>query len=134
MIYYILLKIPVPESPFFIEIGMDYEIPFHPNLTDEICVCDFPCKINEIYYDLDSEYYVIRLLAVDNLISTRKNPSAEKIHEYLSEEWKQLKIWKEKNGDRVILNDYYMNPNNDFDEESHAAYLKAKEEYREINA
>ncbi len=121
-----MLTIPVPDSPFYIEIGMDYEIPFHPNLTDEITVCDYPSIINEIYYDLDSEYYVIKLLANDNLISTRKDPSAETIHQALREEWRELKRWKEANNKKIILNDYYMNPDTVFNEE---AYLKAKEEY-----
>ena len=129
MNYYLLMTIPVPVSPFYIEVGMDYEIPFHPNLTDEIVAANYPCKINEIYYDLDSEYFVIKLLATDNLISTRKNPSPEKIHESLRHEWMELKKWKELNNEKIILNDWLMNTNNEFSEEAYAAYLKAKEEY-----
>jgi len=127
------MTIPVPGSPFYIEAGMDYEIPFHPNLTDEIVVADYPCKINEIYYDLDSAFFVIKLLATDNLISIRKNHPPEKIHESLRHEWMELKKWKESNNEQIILNDWFMNPNKDFSEEFYAAYLKDKEEYSHAN-
>lgn len=126
MNYYLLITIPVPESPFFIEVGMDYEIPFHPNLTDQICIADYPCKIDEIYYDLDSDYFVIKLLAVDNLISLRGNTTPEKIHEQLRYTWMELKEFRESYNKNIILNSWFTNPNYEFSEES---YLKAKEEH-----
>jgi len=111
MKYYILLTIPIPETKFYIEVGLDYDIPFHPNLTDEIFIADYPCKIKEIYYNLDNLTYItIRAEATDNLISIRGNPSNENIHQSLGEEYKQLKEWFESNGERIVLNDYYMHP------------------------
>src|ERR1700733_2508957 len=108
MKYYILLKIPVPDTKFYIEVGLDYDIPFHPNLTDEILIADYPCKIKEIYYNLDHLTYItIRAEAIDNLISIRGNPSNENIHKWLGDEYKELKDWCESNGEKIILNDYY---------------------------
>lgn len=116
--YYVLLTIPVPETNFFIEIGLDYFIPFHPNLTDEITIANYPSKIDEIYYDLDNLTYItIRATAIDDLISIHNNPSRETIHEWLSKEWASLKGWAASNNERIILNDYYMHPERPYDKE-----------------
>lgn len=110
MKYYVLLTIKVTDTDtdteHYIEIGLDYNLPFHPNLTDEIVVCDFPCKINEIYYNLDNLNYVtMRVEAIDNLISMRNNPSTKTIQDWLVQEWNEIQLWAASNNKKVILND-----------------------------
>lgn len=117
MNYYVLLNIPVPQTKFFLEVGISYELPFHPNLTDEIEVVGYPSKINRIYYNLDNLSYVkMNVEATDNLISIRNNPSNETIHQWLSHDWKELKEWANTNGERIVLNSYYMHPERPFNE------------------
>lgn len=116
MKYYILLKIPSPDTEFFIEVGLDYEIPFHPNLTDEITVADFPCKINRIYYDIDYvDNITIETEATQNLY-VKKGMEPQKIHECMQREWQELKKWCKDSGKEILLNDYYMNPEFPYDE------------------
>ncbi len=111
MNYYVLLLIEAPGTEQFIEVGLDYELPFHPNLTDEIEVAGFPCKIKEIYYDLDQLNHVtMRVEATDNLICMRERLTPKEIHSWLSEEWINLKKWTESNNERIILNDYLNHP------------------------
>lgn len=117
MNYYVLLLIQAPNTEQFIEVGLDYELPFHPNLTDEIEVAGFPCHVKEIYYNLDElNHITMRVEAVDSLISMRNNPSEAMIHEWLMEEWKLLKDLADANGERVILNDYLHHPDKPFGE------------------
>jgi hypothetical protein len=123
--YYVLLTIPVPETNFFIEIGLFYFILFHPNLTDEITVANYPSKIDEIYYSLDDLTYItIKATATDNLISIHHNPPREVIHKWLSDEWASLKEWAESNNERIILNDWYMHPEKPYDKEYDDNMLK----------
>ncbi len=107
MKYYVLLMIQAPNTEHFIEVGLNYEIPFHPNLTDQMEAAGFTCEIKEIYYNLDDlSYATIKAKAIDNLLSMRNNPPPEIIQEWLIEEWIELKEWAERNGEIVILNDY----------------------------
>ncbi len=123
--YYVLLTIPVAETNFFIEIGLHYFIPFHPNLTDEITVANYPSKIDEIYYDLDNLTYItIRATAIDELISIHTNPTRETIHQWLSQEWQSLKEWAASYNERIILNDWYMHPEKPYDKEYDDKMLK----------
>lgn len=117
--YYVLLKIPVPNSRFFIEIGLDRELPFHPNLTDEIEVESYISKITSIYYDMDELTHVfMRAEAVDGLLwnDDKNKLSDEDIHKYLQSIWKSLKEWCHGNGERIVLNDWYKNPESDWDD------------------
>lgn len=114
MKYYILLKIAIEESPFFIQVGLNYDLSFHPNTTDNIMCADYECKIAEIYYCIDNlDYITIRMDAIDG--KYLKGNCPEEDHKLMQEEWKDLKEWCDSNDDRIILNDYFMNPNNDFD-------------------
>lgn len=117
--YYVLLKIPVPNSKFFIEIGLDRELPFHPNLTDEIEVGGYISKIKSIFYDMDELTHIfIRAEAVDGLIcnDNKHKLSDEDIHKYLQDTWKSLKGWSNSHHERIILNDWYKNPERDWDD------------------
>lgn len=117
MKYYVLLLIQAHNTEQFIEVGLDYELPFHPNLTDEIEVAGFPCEIKEIYYNLDELNHVtMRVEAVDGLLSMRDNPSSKDIHGWLAHEWRQIKEWTTANNERVILNDYSSHPEKSFGE------------------
>lgn len=117
MNYYVLLLIQAPEREQFIEVGLDYELPFHPNLTDEIEIAGFPCKINEIYYNLDDlDHVTIRAEATDCLISMRNNPSSKDIHKWLMHTWDELKKWTESNNERIILNDCLNDPDKELDD------------------
>jgi len=110
MKYYILLKIPAPCTKFYIEVGLEYELPFHPNITDELEIADIRCKINEIRYNLDSMDYVkMRIEAIDYFFASQsQGKTPEQIHKCLQQEWQDLKKWA--NGKKIILNDYYMHP------------------------
>ena len=119
MKYYVLLKIPVPNSLFFIEVGLDYELPFHPNLSDEIQVGDYISKINSIYYDLDCLTCIfMRVEAIDGLIwnDDKHKLSDEEIHKDLQVVWKELKEWCNGNNERIILNDWYKNPEQEWND------------------
>lgn len=119
MNYYVLLLIQAPNTEHFIEVGLDYDLPFHPNLTDEVEVVGFPCEIKEIYYNLDEMNHItMRVEAVDGLLSMRNNPSPKAIHEWLAEEWLQMKERKRNSGERTILNDYFMHPEKTYEENS----------------
>ena len=108
MNYYCLLTIPFPETEHYIEVGLNYDLPFHPNLTDEIEIMGYPSKINEIYYQLESvhngEYAVIKLIAHDCLYCYATEEEASK---EIKSTWKDL---KEQYPD-LILNCYSINPN-----------------------
>ena len=115
MNYYVLLLIKVPESEQFIEVGLHYELPFHPNLTDEIHVASYPCEIKEIYYDLDNlRYITMRVQATDNVLWFPPETTSEEIHDCLSNEWKALKRWTKSNYKTIILNDYSNHPEKEF--------------------
>jgi hypothetical protein len=114
---YVLLLIQAPGTEQFIEVGLDYDLPFHPNLTDEIEVAGFPCEIKEIYYNLDNlNYITMRVEAVDNLICMEDNPSKKYIHRWLMNEWEELKEWAKSDNERIILNDYLHHPEKDIEE------------------
>jgi hypothetical protein len=118
MNYYVLLLIQAPEREQFIEVGLDYELPFHPNLTDEITVADFPCEIKEIYYDLDNlQYVTMRVNAVDNLLFVQHETTKKQIHTWLMDEWRVLKAWAESNNEIIILNDYLFHPEKEINDE-----------------
>lgn len=117
MNYYVLLTIPAPHTKFYIEVGLDYEIPFHPNLTDELEVAGFPCKINEIRYNLDSmDYVMMSVEAIDNLFVTNGR-TPQYIHERMQQEWQELKEWVNSSQQKIILNGYYMHPERPYEEE-----------------
>ena len=121
MKYYILLLIQPAKSEQFIEVGLNYKLPFHPNLTDEITVADYPCVIKEIYYDLDNLNYVtMRAEAINNLMVVRPTTTSQQIHEWLSNEWSKLKRWKESRSEKIILNNYLYYPKKEINVE-HAA-------------
>lgn len=115
MKYYVLLTIQAPNSEQFIEVGLDYDLPFHPNLTDQLTVAGFPCEIKEIYFDMDYfDYITMRVKAIDNLLSMRNNPSEEDIHAWLTNEWLDLCSWVESNNERIVLNNYFYHPEKQF--------------------
>ncbi len=119
MNYYVLLLIKAPDTEQFIEVGLDYDLPFHPNLTDEIEVAGFPCKINEIYYDLDILRHVtMKVEATDNLIYVTKDTTNKQIHQWLMYEWKELKEWTDSNNEKLILNNYSDHPEKEFIDKS----------------
>lgn len=63
MQYLICLKIKIEKFPnYFIEVIKQYELPFHPNLTDEICVDDYYCTIENIHVDISEGSHIISLI------------------------------------------------------------------------
>jgi len=117
--YYVVLKIPIKDTKFFIEVGMDYELPFHPNKTDIIDVAGYHCDIERIYIALDGpgpQPVMMYVEATDPFI-IGKGHTDEELHRIMQKEWINLKEWHEENDAEIILNDYYMNPNEPFKDE-----------------
>lgn len=115
MKYYVLLLIKVINSEQFIQVGLDYTLPFHPNLTDDIEVAGYPCEINRIYYNLDNlDYAIMRVTAVDCLLYMRPHHSPVDVHKWLAQEWQAIKEWTANNNERAILDDYLHHPEKPF--------------------
>ena len=104
MRYYCLLTIPVEGSHHFMEVGLEYNLPFHPNLTDEIQLMDYFSKIESIYYTLEDVetggYATIRLTAIDGIFQA-KNGGDEGAIAFLRREWIALR----DNYDGIVFND-----------------------------
>jgi hypothetical protein len=86
--YNLWIKIPVPGSHYFIQVGKEFMLPFHPNLTDELTVANYTCTINDIDWMVEDEFGIIRMTATDNLVY---HCTKEKAIEHLMEELEDLK-------------------------------------------
>jgi len=114
MNYYLLLTIKVLNSPFYIEVGLVRSLPFHPNLTDLLSVGDYYCKIKEIFFDLDNQREPWLKLEAGDAWVRKNSETMEDCHKRMQSEFKDLKEWCHSNKDRLVLNDYYMNPERDY--------------------
>lgn len=91
MKYMVLLIIRIEKFPkYFIQIGQKLEFSIHPNLTDEITVDEYLCKVERISYDLKDDDGIIYLEAYDSLphedeecnVVPRLKEEAEEMKEY----------------------------------------------------
>ncbi len=113
--YYFLIKVPLLNTNFYIEVGVERNLPFHPNTTDIIEILGYICKITEIFYDVDDlKYITIRLEVTDCYPMPKSGNSEEDNHNIMQREWLDLKETADANQERIILNDYYMDPRKNY--------------------
>jgi len=92
---------------YFIELQMNYYLPFHPNITDEIMAYGLTWKINHIYYDLDDiEYLVLNLETTEGMILD--DASDQEIIEGYQALYDEFKDWCLSNNDKFFLSDWCL--------------------------
>ena len=104
MKYHIMLKIPAPETPYYLEIGVNYDLPFHPNKTDQIYMADYMCNIKYIDFDIDTLDCMMKLEACDDLLFEAYKMSHQEIIEYFEEEGKSLEDRFKSQNKKMVIN------------------------------
>lgn len=85
MRYLFLMIVKIPGYDYYIELCKDYELEFHPNLTDLIFVDECFCEIKEIRLDIDSNTNWLKLEKVDDLFRVEEGKDNEAIECLVSE-------------------------------------------------
>ena len=65
MKYLFLITMKVSGYNLFIELGKEYELNIHPNITDQIWVDDCFCSITEILHNIDNYSIWLKLEMYD---------------------------------------------------------------------